>query len=231
MLVIGQRTLLARTKGSTYADRVRLRTGSAVLVLVLAGATASQARSPGASPGAKVQPCGPSSARTLAGDRVARVYAVKGDVYGCSDRGARSWRLGRESICIGSPEVQAPAVAGRLAAYGLKTCGIDFGSAEVVVTRLTDGRVLRRAAAVTGPLGAESYQSVDAVVLDPAGAAGWIAEGQSIISHNGAIEVHSLDAGGARRLDSGRGIDPRSLRLAGTTLSWRHSGRRRSATI
>jgi hypothetical protein len=48
---------------------------------------------------------------------------------------------------------------------------------------------------------------------------------------SGEIEVDRADARGRALLDSGGGIDVRSLRLHGSTTSWRHDGRIRSARL
>jgi len=55
--------------------------------------------------------------------------------------------------------------------------------------------------------------------------------GASIIHHSRLLEVHKLDGGGSRLLDSGTGIDPRSLRLHGSALTWRDAKQTRSATL
>jgi hypothetical protein len=45
------------------------------------------------------------------------------------------------------------------------------------------------------------------------------------------IEVHAAAGGHDSVLDSGAGIDPRSLKLHGSTLTWRHDGATRRATL
>jgi hypothetical protein len=48
---------------------------------------------------------------------------------------------------------------------------------------------------------------------------------------SGEIEVNRADAHGRALLDSGARIDVRSLRLRGSTVSWRHGAVTRSATL
>ncbi len=175
-------------------------------------------------------PCGPASARTLATDAAARIYEQAGSVYGCSSAG-RTFRLGSSRACNTSSRIGPAALSGRMAAYGALRCGVDTGFSQVVVRRLTDGRVMHTAGATSGPIGPESFESVASLVVKADGGAAWIATARSIVRHGQAVEVHALDRLGARRLDSGGGIASGSLRLRGSTLTWIHYSRRRSATL
>jgi hypothetical protein len=175
--------------------------------------------------------CGPDRGLTLASSGDARVYGLAGAVFGCSDSPGRSFRLGARYTCLGVARVGPVAVAGRVAAYGLQRCGVDTGRAQVVVRRLTDGRQLVALPAVTEPLGVEAFQRVGAVVVTSGGAVAWIGIGESVISHRSVSEVHAFAGRGARLLDSGPAIDAGSLRLSGSTVSWRSSGARRSAKL
>lgn len=124
------------------------------------------------------------------------------------------------------------ALAGQDAAYGLASYGVDTVSASVIVRRLSDGEQLRSAPATRKPVGPEFMQSVAAVVVKPDGAVAWIGEGGSVISgRTRDIEVGRADARGVALLDSGTGIDARSLRLQGSSVTWRHSGQTRSASL
>src|SRR5581483_822753 len=129
----------------------------------------------GAAPKGAAAACQPAHARTLAADRTVRVFALSGEVYGCSERTRRVTRLGRSNVCIGTSRAGPAAVAGELAAYGLQTCGVDTGFSEVVVRRLSDGHVLRREGAITGTVGPESYGSVRSLVVRSDGGVAWIA--------------------------------------------------------
>jgi hypothetical protein len=59
----------------------------------------------------------------------------------------------------------------------------------------------------------------------------WIGTEHSIVGHGSAIEVHAAGAGGDRVLDSGPKIDPASLRLHGSQLSWVDGRGIRHATL
>ncbi len=120
-----------------------------------------------------------------------------------------------------------------MSAYGFTTSGVDTGFAEVIVRRLDDGRQLRVAPATMKPLAPESFQSVDSVVVKLDGAVAWTAHASSIIRRGTDIEVERADARGHALLDSGSGpgIDVHSLRLHGSTLSWRHRTVTRSASL
>jgi hypothetical protein len=188
----------------------------------------------GAKAGSEVSagPCGPAGAHTLAASGVARVYSLGGQVYGCSGTTGKTVHLGRSSVCEGGDEIGPAAVAGELAAYGAAICGVDTGSASVVVRRLSDGKQLLSEPATTRPLGPESYQWVDSVVAKSDGAIAWIGVGNSIIGHGPlTVEVFRATAHGRALLDSGESVDPRSLRLHGSKLTWKDDGAARSATL
>jgi hypothetical protein len=166
--------------------------------------------------------CGPFDAKTLAASGSVRVYVLGKTVYGCSMRGSGAVRLGTRSSCVGGARVDPVVAAGEFAAYGLSRCGVDTGYTQVIVRRLTDGKVVRSAAA-TSPPGVESYQSVGSLVLRRDGAVAWIGNGQSIIGHGHVIEVHKARRRGpVALLDSGLAVRPGSLRLRGSQLTWRH---------
>jgi hypothetical protein len=218
---------------------VLVRRVFAVLTLALAGCGASQARSETPTPSdtgtRQVSdgpgPCGSSADKTLAADGSARIYQQGRVIYGCAGLGGRSYRLGVSQSCINSDRVAPVALAGKVAAYGVQRCGVDTGTAQVVVRRLADGKVLRAAPATSRVPGAESYQSVATVVVKADGAVAWIGQAHSILGHRAQIEVHRIDGHGAAELDSGAGIAVGSLRLHGSQLSWTHSLSERSATL
>jgi hypothetical protein len=160
------------------------------------------------------------------------VYQSGGDVYGCSTAGGRSYRLGAAARTIRQGRAGPIALAGVDVAYGLTEFGVDTVSAQVIVRNLRSGAQLRREPATTRALGVEFFQSVAAVVVKPDGAVAWIGQGGSVThAGSGEIEVNRADAHGRALLDSGNGIDTRSLRLHGSTASWRHGGVTRSATL
>jgi hypothetical protein len=198
----------------------------ALLAVVAAGATSSLA--PAAS---TTGTCGRHQGHTLAQSDSARVYSLNNGVYGCAIPNGSVYRLGSASVCQGHGRATPVALAGRLVAYGLETCGIDTGSSVVIVRRLTNGKRLHEDAATTGPVGAESFETVESLVLKPGRSDAWISVTNSVVTHGATIEVHKHDSTGTSLLDSGLGIDPHSLRLTGSKLAWRHDGKRRSAIL
>jgi hypothetical protein len=158
-------------------------------------------------------------------------------VYGCSFVHGRSFRLGSSAGSFHEARVQPVVVAGTDAAYGLANFGVDTVSASVVVRRLTDGRQLAEFAATRSGL-VEGFESVPSLALESTGAVAWIGVAHSIVARREVIEVHAAgSAAGAgpgssdRVLDSGPQIVPTSLRLRGSTLTWRHGATTRHATL
>jgi hypothetical protein len=203
-------------------------------LVVLAGAGSAAASSVGVGPraAATVARCGPAAARALASSGVARVYASNGVVYGCSVHGSGSYRLGVSTPSIGELRVGRVAIAGEITAYALIRSGVDTVIADVVVTRLTDGTLLRSASAITRALGPELLESVGSVVVKGDGAVAWIAAAESIARPGGAdVEVHKIEQKRDVLLARGAGIAPASLRLKRSRLTWRQGGRTFSAAL
>lgn len=203
--------------------RSRSRVWLVGLAIVLLAAAAVKASGGGG-------PCGPGKpAQTLVRNSAARVYASHGTVYGCAAKG-RSFRLGSRAGCLRTDLFQIVALAGVTAAYGSERCGVDTGTTQVVVRRLTDGRTISTSAAVSAP-GPESYTRVQSIRLKADGAVAWIAVARSLAAVRSRTEVRSDDAHGERLLDSGAAVVPTSLRLRGDEASWQHGSQRRSVRL
>jgi hypothetical protein len=153
-------------------------------------------------------------------------------VFGCSFAGGRSFRLGNVARSIREARVQPVAIAGNDAAYGLSSFGVDTIGTEVVIRRLTDGKRLRTFPATRAAV-VEGSQSVGSLAARRDGAVAWIGVVRSIVGGREAIEVHAADghASADHVLDSGAQIAPGSLRLRGSTLTWRHGAATRHATL
>ena len=182
---------------------------------------------------ARKPPCGPPGAQNLAVNRVARVYVQGGSVDGCSRVSSKTYTLGSSTVGPGQTRVVAVALAGPVAAYGLSTFGVDTVSATIVVRRLNDGKQLFQRPAFVGTLPPEFIVSVESVVVKRDGSVAWIVEGGSIISAEKTAEVVALSHGHERLLDSTAAgiIDPKSLRLHGSKLTWTRGGAQHSATL
>jgi hypothetical protein len=154
-------------------------------------------------------------------------------VFGCSFSGSRSFRLGSAARSIRESRVSPVAVAGNYAAYGLSNFGVDTVRTDLVVRRLTDGKQLRDFPAVrTGVV--EGFQMVGSLAIKSDGAVAWIGTEHSIIGHGRALtEVHVAVASASadRVVDSGPQVVSDSLRLHGSTLSWKHGTEIRHAAL
>jgi hypothetical protein len=161
----------------------------------------------------------------------ARVYSVGGAVYGCSPGSSRHYRLGNTGSCINSTRVGPVAAASNLAAYASTSCGVDTGSTQVIVRRLSDGRQLSSHPATTGLIAPESYQSVGSIVVDGSGHAAWIGSLSSIVRHGQETQVNAAGSSGVKVLATGSDIQVNSLKLHGSTLTWTAGGKQHSATL
>jgi hypothetical protein len=175
--------------------------------------------------------CAPAGARIIRADSRAQVYALRNAVYGCDARTGRSTRLGNTTVCIAAARVDRTALAGNIVAYGVDRCGVDAGFTSVVVRRLSDGQRLASYGAVNGPGLVESFQSIGSIVVKSDASVAWIGAEHSIIGRGSQIEVDRAQRGRRVLLDSGSGIVGSSLRLRGSTLTWRHASATRTATL
>jgi hypothetical protein len=130
-------------------------------------------------------------------------------------------------LCTGSARVDLVTLAGDKVAYGLIRCGVDSSSAVVNVLRLSNGKQLHSYAAVTGMLRPESSQSLGSLVAKSDAQVAWIVIVSSVISQAVQVEVYRDGS----LLDGGPGVQPGSLRLHGSTLTWRHGSSTRTANL
>jgi hypothetical protein len=175
--------------------------------------------------------CHPPRSRTLVESREARVYrsARNGWKYGCFFGRGKPFALEFGEF----PEVSPPpaiALAGPLVAYVnyddvCATCG---GHTELTVMDLRTGRTANGYGPQGGPEPyLDDYGRIRRMVLRRDTAL-------AFIQRKGAISrVYKMDSGGLglHRLAKGKGIEARSLRLAGDRVQWRQGGRIRSAPL
>jgi hypothetical protein len=186
----------------------------------------------GASAASRTVACGPASAHTLASDSLARVYSLNGKVYGCASGGSKSYRLGTSANSFAEGRAGPIALSGVEAAYGLTFYGVDTINAEVVVRRLTDGHVRRQHSAINEPVGAEYFETVDAVVVKSDGSVAWIAHAKWIGSNGKRVtEVDKSDRTSKSLLDNSNSIVTDSLGLDGSLLSWEDGTVKKSAPL
>lgn len=182
-------------------------------------------------PPAPANRCSPAGARSLLSGQSARVIVLSGSVYGCSERTGRRFLLGTAGTCIAAERAGPFALSGEIVGYALQRCGVDTGATELIARRLTDGSQIRTARAMHGVLGPESFVTAGSIVVAGDGALAWIASASSVATHRQAREVNRADGSGFSTLDSGSALDPGSLALHGSALTWRRGGSTRSAVL
>lgn len=204
----------------------------AVPVLGGCGSSVAASASPDPTPSPAVPArCGPAGAPTLAANPVARVYVARGVAYGCALRTGKSYRFGGRAACLVAPRVDPVVLAGSFAAYGLTTCGTDTAHSQVLVRNLAGGKLWVSDYAISGGVPPESFEGVKRIVIKDDGAVAWLAGVGSIGLTRDQFEVVRVDRRGEALLDSGTRISSPSLRLRGSTVTWRDGGRTRSATL
>jgi hypothetical protein len=187
-----------------------------------------------ASAGTAARSCAAHPGQTLVKTHLARAYTFNGDVYACALPAGVAYDLGSATVCnigVGTGLAEPVALGGKLVAYALERCGVDTGTTEVIVRRLTNGKRVHSDPATTGATGPESYETVESLVVKHDGSDAWIAVANSLGTHATGTEVHAHGKGGFVLLDSGSGIDAKSLRLKGSKLSWLDGGVKRSAKL
>ena len=147
--------------------------------------------------------------------------------YACLFSTNKRVRLGANGE---STELTLPRVAGPYAAFAVADCPGANCYSTVVVRNLRNGRLVKNLDATKTSFGApgESVYVTD-LELKPNGSLGWLAQLSSYTTNT--IEVVAVDTSGRRLLDSGSDVDPESLALDGSTLSWLKAGVTQSATL
>jgi hypothetical protein len=230
LVIGGERYLLAdrpvRTLGAVATRRLL------VLLIALAGCGSSQAATTTRVVTDAPGPCAPAGGTLITADGTAEIYQLDHSVYGCAGPRGHGYRLGVTQTCNNADRVGPVTLSGAVAAYGVQRCGVDTGTAQVVVRRLTDGKVLHAFPAVSRVPGAESIAAVATVVVKRDGSTAWIGDAHSIVRRGSSVtEVRRFDTHGQTLLDHGPGIAVGSLRLQGSRLSWAHAGTLRSASL
>ena len=204
--------------------------GSASVSSAATGSSTARSSTGSTSAVAATAACGPASARTLASSSRARIYDAAHTVYGCAASHHGRWRLGTDGVCNVAQRIGVTAVSGVIGAYAATRCGVDTGDTQIVVRRLDTGATLvdQPAAQASFP---ESFSSATAVVVTPTGVVAWIGHVSSIVRHGSVTAVYAARGTSVRRLDTGSGIAATSLRLRGTTVSWRDGSAQRSARL
>lgn len=192
--------------------------------------------------------CRPVGSKTLIRDAHTRIYTLptRGQeaerspesvrVFGCLLGPGRSFLLGTtvagfRNGSAGQINTETIAVAAPFAAYSTSSVGIDFNVASVKVRNLRTGA----AYTVHYPVPAftvEQVSSISDIVVTPSGTVGWIGEGRFVAggAPDAAVGLAGLGQS-ATILEEGPGIDPKSLQLEGSRLTWLNEGVLHSAEM
>ena len=176
--------------------------------------------------------CTARGSKTVLQTGSVRIYTTRlGDsaarVYGCLYSQNRRRFLGIEGDCDPGPTVSGLTVRGRYVALVESFCNIDSSDDYVVVRDLRTGAVKHRAVGAAGTPAdtGEPSTLVRELVLSSTGSVAWIADwkavsGSSTAHPNDDRQVRKLEPGspeGGTLLDSGLGIERRSLALGSRT--------------
>jgi hypothetical protein len=128
-----------------------------------------------------------------------------------------------------SMELTAPVLAAPFVAFAVANCPGAGCYSTVTVRNLQNGRLVHDLSATMtgGPPGTSEH--VTDLELKPNGSVAWLDQLSGFTI--GTIEVIAVDATGRRLLESSPDVDPRSLTLDGSTLSWITAGATHSATL
>jgi hypothetical protein len=147
-------------------------------------------------------------------------------VYACLFESDRRVLLGRNHD---DETVDLPRLAGPFVGYARSFCGIGGCQAQIRVVDLRDGSELRDPGAAPGPPAGPNLATD--IELKENGSVAWIV-GRSEWFKPGSLthELWVSDSQGLRRLDAGA-LEPKSLALSGSSLSWRHGSQTLTATL
>lgn len=198
-------------------------------------ATAQSSRTPAR---AGRSACPPAGRRLLMGNGVVRVYSAPGPaprapVEACLVRTGARMTLIRPGLgCCAS--LGTVALAGSVVAFLESRFGVDSGTDSIGVVDVASRRVLRRLADVghwvdAGILGSER---VGELVVGRNGSVAWTESRRARPAAGPTFLVIAAAASGRPAvLDEGPAVDESSLRLSGSTLSWRDGGRLATARL
>jgi hypothetical protein len=185
--------------------------------------------------------CAPAGTRLLAGNGVVRVYSWSSSTGPPGPTEACVVRTGARMTLESGPSRRFPGLhrsvgdfelAGSIVGYIETQFGVDSGTTQLVVADVASRRILR---SIKGgqyiDAGIISSQGVRRFVLTPRGAVAWVTTTSRSRRLQGVTVYAAPPAGRAVVLDEGLAIDPASLRLSGSTLSWTDGGATRTARM
>jgi hypothetical protein len=213
---------------------------AAFATVVMCACVASSVASAEHASGVALFGCPPPHSHVFRSDRTAVVYEGLNseklyEVLGCVHGGRRAYALGRklQGSEMGGGGVAEEVLAGPMVAYEKSSFSTSvfssgFSRVWVFVRDLRTGRILHELPTGTADRpGDVGKGRTSAIVVKADGAVAWINPIEAPVSW----EIHAVDGSGSRVLASGAGIDPYSLRLKNSTLSWVQNGKTEFATL
>jgi len=151
-------------------------------------------------------------------------------VYACLFSTNKRVPLGRN---WDDERIELPRLTEPYVAYVSIGCGLAGCSPSIMVRDLRDGRLLRNHLEPSFETQPERTpaRNVTSLVLKANGSVAWIVDRLAFMGLPHSIDVVAVDSTGRRVLDSGLDVDPTSLALTGSTLTWRKGGIVRSAML
>ena len=203
----------------------------------------------------------PRGSATVAENDRARVYKVRDRhsrrgfaVDGCDRRSGNLYPIDLPASDIYAFLGRAVSLRGTVVGYATQLCGpnghpedpaLNSCFPSVRVVDLAVGPRVADESLNASPAGPRRRRlvKVGSLQAKPDGAVAWIAcpernrtraiglQRPNCVRAGDYNYVFADDGRRRRLLDRGRGLEPRSLRLAGSTLSWTKNGRRKRATL
>ena len=185
--------------------------------------------------------CSLPGARTIVANRHVRIFNATyrkhgGLTFGCLRRSDRAFVIGIAGECQNNDVIDTAVVAGTLAALNVHTCGLATSESRIAVVTLTNGHVVFASAPLSTPGDESGHDAIRGMVLTPRGRLAWLAvrvtggRGSAPVAAEVRRRAHGPDRESVL-VDSGTGIDPRSLRRRGGRATWVKDGARRSASM
>jgi hypothetical protein len=188
--------------------------------------------------------CPPRHSEVLVRDRQAVVYEglnAEGlyEVFGCAHGARRPYVFGRKAgfSAAGGGGVERERLAGPVVAYLewlVEESRDEFTPGRsrfmLIVRDLRTGRLLHRVPTGRSPSANRiGFGPAVAIMVRSDGAVAWISGAD--LGPSSRHEVRAIDKSGSRVLASGLEIDPHSLVLRASTLSWRQGGKLSSTSL
>jgi hypothetical protein len=211
------------------------------IVLGLALLTAAAATFPTAAVAAGNTSCDVHGSRTVDATRSVRVFKREGQLFACAFRTGRPIRLGdayecESSSCSGGGV--ARGIAGRFVAvvYFAGSVNRPFDGEPRAALQVTDTVARKRRLVYATNLDSQAppHESgtVNSVRISASGRGAFISEFRPPLGTDGFVrQVRVFGLSDQSIIDTGSGIDPFSLAIAGRSVYWKRYGEARTADL